>query len=228
MEVTTSDNGHISTTTEAPVFTDYTTTSTTTAQDLPVLPSRIILLLSVMADTGQEKTALSRSPKYTASVIHHDVTNIVTTMVVDDSEFEVNRGSGLTGIAAFVGLLLALAIIAILVPALVCLVRKYKKLKREMNRCMDSGGGNINSSIETILNESTGSGGDHVILNGSTGGGHVTSAIPMEENIAYNRHRRSDGYEYVINELVYASIDECNGLPQDSPVSNAYLDILDN
>ena len=95
-----------------------------------------------------------------------------------------------------------------------------------MNNC-HSVGGNINSSRDMILSDSTGR--DHVTFNDSTGGDHVTSEIPMEENIAYSRRRRSDGYEYVINELVYASIDECDQqLPQESPVSNTYMDILDN
>ena len=79
----------------------------------------------------------------------------------------------------------------------------------------------MNSSMEMILNDSMGPG--HV-----TSAGHVTSVIPMEENIAYNKQRRSDGYEYVINELVYASVEECDRLPEDSPASNAYLDIIDN
>ena len=207
-EVTTSDNDLTLTTTES-VFTD-----TTTDQDLRVLPSRTLLPATV--GINGEKTVASFGPKHTASVIHHDVANNVT-MVDNDDKFAL-RVSIMT-IAVFAGLVLMAVIIIILFLALVCSVRKNRKLKREMtmkDHCTHSLGNNINSSMEMILNDSTGS------------VSHVTSAISMEENIAYNRQRRSDGYEYVINELVYASIEQCDRLPEDSPASNAYLDILDN
>ena len=216
-ETTTSGNDLTLATTESPVFTDITTD-----QDLHVQPTRT--LLPVTIEIGREKTAVSFSPKHTASVSYHDVANNAT-MVDNDGTFAF-RVSVMT-VAVFAGLVLMAAIIVILTLALVCSLRKNRKLKREMTKkghSTRSLGDNINSSMEMILNDSTGVG--HVILNDSTGSDHVTSTIPMEENIAYNKQRRSSGYEYVINELVYASVEQCDRLPEDSPASNTYLDIL--
>ena len=191
-EVTTSDN---LATTESPVFTDITTD-----QDLPtVQPSRT--LLPVTADIGREKTAVSFSPKHTASVSYHDVTNNVTT-ADNDGNFAF-RVSVMT-VAVFAGLVLMAAIIVILALALVCSLRKNRKLKREMTKKGHSTcslGDNINSSMEVILND-------------NTGADHVTSTIPMEENIAYNKQRRSSGYEYVMYTPALSSLIDYQRTPQ--------------
>ena len=202
---TTTDSVLTLVTTEHPVFID----TTTTGQELPVQPSRTLTPLSASVGIGRENF----SPKYTASIVYHDVTNNVT-MVDSDDEFAF-KVSIMTA-AVFGGIALMAVVIVILTLALVCSVRKNRKLKREMTMkdCrMRNLGDNMNSSMELILSDSSTGGASHVILNDDSMGadhvtstGHVTSDIPMKENIAYNQQRRSDGYEYVENELVYASI----------------------
>ena len=140
----------------------------------------------------------------TESSVLTDTTTNNETVVDNDFISATNIGIIITG-AVLASLVLMAATIVVLTLALVCSVRKYRNLKREMNNYRADG--NIDDSREMILSDNTG--GDHVTFNDSTGGGHMTSEIPTEENIAYSRRRSSDGYEYVVNELVYASIEEC-------------------
>ena len=211
-------------------FLNSTVSVNISLNDSTITTTQAQLLLSLEVDMDVTTNNIERTLPFTES---NDFTLITTefsvlTDITTNNETVVNivSFSGVIIAAGVVAsLVLMAAVIVILFLALVCSVRKYRKLKREMmmnNR--RSVGCNIN---EMILSNSTGR--DHVTFNDSTGGDHVTSEIPMEENTAYGRRKRSDGYEYVVNELVYASIDECDQqLPQESLVSNTYMEILDN
>ena len=181
-----------------------------TRRDTPLL-SLTVVVTDTVATTSAIVTA-------TEPPINRNITNN-TTNVDNNDKSEVLTISVMT-VAVFAGLALMSGIIILLILALVCTVRKNRKLKKKMTtndhtRGLSLGdtGSNINSSMEMILNEST--------------TGHVTS-IPMEENIAYNKRRQSDGYEYVINELVYASVEQPNQIQpveSTSTASNGYLDL---
>ena len=119
-----------------------------------------------------------------------------------DNDFDSSKldSAKITMIAVFVGLGLMPLIIIVLTLALVCSVRKNRKLKRKMTKTVQDVS-SFNNSMETILN-------------GETERDNNLIAMPMrmEVNIAYTRARKksNDDHDYVINELVYASIEECD------------------
>lgn len=125
-----------------------------------------------------------------------------------DSTFTVN-------IATFVGLGLMSVIIAILVLALVCSIRKNRKLRRQMTQRQLSPSEGLSSKLNMEM-----------ILNGNRED-VSPSSIVMEDNVTYNQSMKSDGNDYVINELVYASIGECDKLQLESGSPNTYMTILD-
>ena len=184
-----------------------------TRRDTPLL-SLTVVIPDTVATTSTNDIIVTT----TGSPIDGNTTNN-TINIDNDDKSEVLNISIMT-VAVFAGLALMSGIIILLILALVCTVRKNRKLKKKMTtndrtRGLSLGdtGSNINSSMEMILNENT--------------TGHVTS-IPMEENIAYNKRRRSDGYEYVINELVYASVEQPNQIQpveSTSQTSNGYLEL---
>ena len=190
---------------------------TVSLSDPNATTTRAQLLLSLRVITT-DTMATTSDDVLTVNTTESPVTDVANNVTNIDSDGKFVLRVSIMTVGVFAGLALMALIIIILILALACSVRKNKKLKKQVtmnDHRRRSLGDNINSSMEMILND-------------STGVGHVTSAISMEENIAYNKRRRSDGYEYVINELVYASVEQCDRLPEDSPASNAYLDILDN
>ena len=121
--------------------------------------------------------------------------------------------AGITMIAIFVGLGLMPCIIIILTLALVCSIRKNRKLKRKMTQ-KELGDAHFTNSTEMILHSESRDEDTHY------------APIQMEENIAYtNRRRKSDDNDYVINQLVYASIEECDQPQFNVGSPNAYEDI---
>ena len=173
--------------------------TTVTLSDAPVIEQALPLLSLTFVPDSTSAT--------TTNTLTESTTTVLTTA---DSGLSTNYTAM---IATLVGLGVMPLIIILLILALMWLIKKNRRLKRKMTKKQLSDG--LNSSIEVMLSESRDM-------------SELSSCIPTEENVAYNARKKSDGYEYVINELVYASIDECDLGPQVEVGSpDSYLTILE-
>lgn len=193
----------------------------TDKRSLRVLPTRTKLPIPTMVlDTCISSAKKSRS---ISSFSQGYTTSTINCNSMDDEnerEGDQSRKTALTIGMGIVASLAAMSIVIIfLILALFCSLRRKRKLRREATttktcrprRRLDS------TSMDKMLDEGV--------------AGHMTSIL-TEHNVAYHAHKRrsSDEYEedYVINELVYASIHQRDSLPlADSPSSNIYYSILD-
>lgn len=195
-----------STTTNTADGTTATLVTTTKDFETTELPNTTDILPS---QTTSERTSTPMLLT-TAAVTVTDQSN--TTNNETAASFNFNT-AGITMIAIFVGLGLMPCIIIILTLALVCSIRKNRKLKRKMTQ-KELGDAHFTNSTEMILRSESRDEDTHY------------APIQMEENIAYtNRRRKSDDNDYVINQLVYASIEECDQPQFNVGSPNAYEDI---
>ena len=199
--------------------------ATTLHHALPLLALTVVPNVSTAMTTSSSNNGNNMVTMATTD----PVKNTSTTMVDlnsqnNDTDTRKNTSkitpAYITMIALLVGTGLMPAIIIALVLALVCSIRKNRKLKKQVTRRQTND--KLTSSVEAILSDG---GGEIAELSTSTG-----MSIFTKENVAYGKRKRSDGYaEYVINDLVYATIDECDHqqfqIELGSP--NSYISVLE-
>lgn len=209
-------------TTDGPDNYEFSLTSSNTSvalSDAVKIDQALPLLsLTVVTDIVNSMATLSTGTtqpfelQLTDYIFENGTESDKTVMEDDTSGSTVTINIAMT--ALLVGLSLMPLIIAILALALMCSLWKNRKLKRQMKQRQLSLSNRLNSSTEMILRESRAD--------------VSTSSITMKENVAYKKGAKSDGHDYVINELVYASIGEHDWPQLDSGSPNPrYMTILD-
>ena len=183
----TSDNSTMLLPTTADIEPSQTTSEKTSVH-INSTPTTTIILPS------QSTTVTEKSSTVSIDISGADMNNTFTDKDGDSSTFDSAK---ITMIAVFAGLGLMPLIIIVLTMALVCSVRKNRKLKRKMTKKVQDSS-SFNKSTETILNSER------------TEDELISMPMHMEVNIAYTKSRKKSesDHDYVINELVYASIEE--------------------